>query len=331
MQRVLLVAFASAAVALGLMPRTGSAQPPIPPRITVAAWNIEWLGKPHNRSGAGKDVAQSAQDIADYIKASAVDILSVEEVTFDTGTDDNRQNKTLVDACKFLNRLPGQQWEHRLFPKRDEDAKDQCVGLIWNESRVQPQKTQGNKPFYRLEMTAPQNLTDDPDFGAGSHYFDRWATAMKFSAGKDKTDVVLIPVHLKANIGGVAKTRRQRNVEAKMLTKALAKVRDAFRDDDIIILGDTNILKNDEPATTTITHAGFNDLNFLDAATHQGGAPFDRAFVADDTNPKGRNKEFAHSAQEVFAHPDFNSQQFKKRLSDHYLIRFSIDVMDDDD
>ena len=46
-------------------------------------------------------------------------------------------------------------------------------------------------------------------------------------------------------------------------------------------------------------------MNFLDSPTHQGGAPFDRAFVADDTGPTGKNKEFAHCTQEVFLHPDF--------------------------
>ena len=72
-------------------------------------------------------------------------------------------------------------------------------------------------------------------------------------------------------------------------------------------------------------------MNFLDSPTHQGGAPFDRAFVADDTGPTGKNKEFAHCTQEVFLHPDFNPPLFKKRLSDRYLIRFSVDIMADDD
>ena len=129
------------------------------------------------------------------------------------------------------------QWKHRLFAKRETGSKDQCVGLVWNEARMQPKTTEAGKPFYRLEMTAPTNAMADPDFDSHAHYFDRWATTMKFSAGDGKTDVVLIPVHLKANVGGVVKTRKQRNVEAKMLTKALAKVRQEFHDDDIIILG----------------------------------------------------------------------------------------------
>src|SRR5262249_31706256 len=147
------------------------------------------------------------------------------------------------------------------------------------------------KSFYRLEMKPPENTMDDSDYDPTAHYFDRWATAMKFSAAEGKTDFVVIPVHLKANVGGVVKTRKQRNVEAKMLTKASPQVREEFKDFDIIIVGDTNILKNDEPATTTITFAGFNDLNFLDMPTHNGGAPFDRAFVAGDTLPAGKNPE----------------------------------------
>lgn len=317
-----------AAVVTFLVGTAGHAESP-PPRMSVAAWNIEWLGQPQNRSGAGKDVAQSPQDIADYIKASKADVLAIEEVSFNDGDDDNRQNKTLKDACVILNQQTGNQWKHRLFAKRDTNSKDQCTGIAWNEARAKPKNTGSGKPFFRLIMTAPANASEDSDFNSHAHYFDRWATAMKFSVEDGKTDVVVIPVHLKANVGGVAKTRKQRNVEAKMLTKGLVKVREEFSDEDIIILGDTNILKNDEPATTTITEAGFNDLNFLDEATHQGGAPFDRAFVSEDT--MGKNKEFANCEQDVFLHPDFNPSLFKKRLSDHKMIRFSIDILADDD
>jgi hypothetical protein len=324
MRRGLLAGVLAAVMTAALLPWSGASEPP--PRVEIAAWNIEFLGQPHNRSGPGKDVAQSPQDIADYIRASHADVLSVEEISFNAGSDDDRQNTTLAAACAILSQQPGNQWKHRLFAKREPGAKDQSVGLVWNEARVQPKATEDGQPFYRLKMEVPM---DHPDFDPNAHYFDRWATAMKFSAGPGKTDVVLIPVHLKANVGGVIKTRRQRHVEAAMLAKAIPQVRTKFHDDDIIILGDTNILHNDEPATTTITLAGFNDLNFLDAPTHQGGAPFDRAFVADDTS--GKNKEFAHSNQDVFHHPDFTPALFKKRLSDHFMIRFSVEVMDDDD
>src|SRR4051812_24300420 len=131
MRRVCSPLVSIAAVIITFMPSQGRSQTP-PPRTEIAAWNIEWLGPPHNRSGAGKDVAQSPQDIADYIKASKANILAVEEISFNDGDDNKRQNKTLTAACVILNGPLGNQWKHRLFAKHDVAAKDQCVGLVWN-------------------------------------------------------------------------------------------------------------------------------------------------------------------------------------------------------
>ncbi|MFL5329375.1 MAG: hypothetical protein ACJ8C4_10715 [Gemmataceae bacterium] len=98
-------------------------------------------------------------------------------------------------------------------------------------------------------------------------------------------------------------------------------------------VGDTDALKKDEKKISVLTTAGFVDLNADDQITFTNerySNPFDRAFVP---NPKGnvKAKEFTNSKLDVFRHPTLNAAEYRKRISDHLMIRFSIDVIDDDD
>lgn len=63
------------------------------PNIGIGAWNIQWLGNPEQRSGCGKDVRQSAEDLAMYISRSRVDILALEEIS-DTDGDPRKPAPT---------------------------------------------------------------------------------------------------------------------------------------------------------------------------------------------------------------------------------------------
>ena len=277
--------------------------------ISIGAWNIQWLGNPDKRSGCGVNVRQTSDDIAMYVSSSGVDILALEEIGDTDDSSQERTNDTLDKAFTKLNSSANNDWKYLLFAKRNQSQTTQLTGIAWNEKRV---RKVGDP--YRIQMTT-----------TGSSDFDRWATAIKFKFDNSKNDVVVIPVHLKANVGSNASVQRRR--EATALVNALDKVRDRFDDQDIIILGDTNILKNTEAAVTKFESAGFVDLNNNDRSTTVGGngAPFDRAFV------RGDQPEFSILKFDVFKPAETNASEFGIKFSDHYMVRMVVRVMNDDD
>ena len=83
------------------------------------------------------------------------------------------------------------------------------------------------------------------------------------------------------------------------------------------MLGDTNILRNDEPALETFVNRGYKDLNNNDATTYWsrdfGESPFDRMFIPAD------RPEFRYSRQYVLRSSDL--ELHNRFLSDHYMIK----------
>ena len=73
---------------------SGQAQEQCESVLQVGAWNIQWLGNP----GEGKRTAQTAADVASYIKAGGVDVLAVSEVSATSKAGGWGRNKTL---CVF--------------------------------------------------------------------------------------------------------------------------------------------------------------------------------------------------------------------------------------
>jgi predicted extracellular nuclease len=159
---------------------------------------------------------------------------------------------------------------------------------------------------------------------------------MKFSAGQGMTDLVVIPVHFKSNRAAFAgqDTAAQRDLEAEMLLAALPQVRARFGgDEDVVVLGDTNVLNKDEEAVAAFRAARFVDLNAADQPTYVSGQfqnPFDRAFVPDAAgNPQAQ--EFAQAGLDVFKHPPLSAAQYRRAISDHRMIRITLAVLADDD
>lgn len=191
-----------------------------------------------------------------------------------------------------------------------EDKTEQLTGVIWNANRVQAE----GEP-YRLLMVEPQE--------PGLRAWDRWATAVKFGFG-DKTDLVVIPLHMKANVDGVDLGMSQRGVEAKMLVDQLDAVKSHFSDGDVVLLGDTNFKADEHPAAEILKDAGFRDLNDSDVTTYARGAdaPFDRVFVLDQP-------EFRFARQYVLQ--STQPERHEQYLSDHYMIVAAVKVMADDD
>ncbi len=314
--------------------------------LTVGAWNLQWLGN----AQAGRRKPQSPDDIASMIALSGVDILALSEVSATEGTvastGTSARNATLDAAFAQLN-AAGAHWAYALFPKREgaRAPQDQWTGLAWNAAAVTPvggpQRLRATIDTAREDALRHQMDRDEPN----TLIWSRWPQAMKFSAGPGLTDVVVVPIHFKSNIGGEA-TAQVRAVEAELLVQALRQLPASLHDPDTLILGDSNMLDADEPAGQVLARAGFKDCNARDVGTHlsfragEKRAPFDRIFVAArqpesaDTCPLSGVGREPRDFKVIKPHewqPDLKPSQFQARLSDHLLVRTALCVMKDDD
>lgn len=298
----------------------------------IGAWNIEWLGFPNRRGRPGKDVEQTPVDLAAYIAEAKLDVLALEEI----GVEKNSApwtSKPLQQTVEELQKVHGQTWQYMLFPKIDYPkgtenfiTRGQHLGIAWRSDRA---KLIG-EPF-----SIPVGVNET----FGGKFWERRANAVKFSFGEGKTDVVLIPVHLKSNRNDVNPsdklfTQRQRQAEAKVFVAQLKSLKERFKDEDIVFLGDTNIFGPDDETPKILVDAGFVDLNQKDEGTTAAwgsgysSAPFDRIFVP------ANQPEFKNSVQKVHKTKngtDDEIKDYKKRHSDHYLVSCVIEVGNDDD
>ncbi len=277
----------------------------------IGSWNIEWLGNAERRADQ-----PDPDDLAKYIIQSGVDLLCLNEITHNTETDEGRGNRTLVEALRLVGERTDSQWKHVLFPKIREGDRDQHVGVAWNASRVTRQGDPWRLPIRRSKQ---------------ADIWQRHPFGMKFSFGQGKTDLVVIPLHMKSNRGGEDVTAKQRALEAQTLIRSLGELQNHFDDDDILLIGDTNVLKETELTLSRITFNGFRDLNGGEHLTwiksdRFAAAPFDRIFVPDD------QPEFADSKMRTMRDNHLGSEEaFRSKLSDHYMVTTTIRIMPDDD
>ncbi len=298
----------------------------------VGAWNIEWLGFPSMRGKPGKDVEQSPTDLATYIAEAKLDVLALEEI----GVEKNEPpftSKPLQRTLDELKNVHGQTWQYLLFPKTNysKDTEDfitrgQHLGIAWRSDRAKM-------------IGEPYSIPVGENQTFGDKFWERRANAVKFSFGEGKTDVVVVPVHLKSNRNDASAsdplfTQKQRQAEVKVFVAQLKALKEKFKDEDIVFLGDTNILAPDDETPKILVDAGFVDLNAKEMGTTAAwgsgysSAPFDRIFV-----PKNQ-PEFKSSIQKVHSTKngtDDEIMDFKKRYSDHYLVSCVIEVGNDDD
>lgn len=275
-----------------------------PRRLVVGSWNIENLGGQRQ---------QSPEEIALHLGLTGAHVIALQEI-HDTG--DGLSNERLAEALEALSSQTQQNWTYRLFPNKPPNEEQRLCGVAWNQDIVEPV----GEPL-RLE------IKDDPE--DDYPIWHRHPQAMKFRVkGEALTDFVLISVHMKSNWKPKGKddffTSRQRELEARTLVEQLPAIRRHFADEDIVIVGDTNCLDAAEPALQNYRDAGFRDLNLLDFDTHvKGEAPFDRFYVPQD------QREFKSSRQLVLVPTDW--RDYEKRVSDHYLILTTLDILRDDD
>lgn len=306
--------------------------------LQVASWNIEHLGGSHRA-----DRKQSAFALADYIEMASVDIIALQEV-YVTPQDEEvklsegqpviqtravtaRRNSDLDIVCYLLEEhLEDEPWAYHILPNRQSGDKSQLCAVMWNKARVNLDDV---RPIAVTHRDGNDNLWDRKphvlDFTSNIKVWRR-TTDGQWHEQDERRRLSLVPLHMKSNYGGVTKNRRVRAKEAKTLCEELERMDNI--DPSLVLIGDTNILNNAEPAIETFVESGFVDLNNNDSATYwspqYNEAPFDRAFVSTD------RPEFRYTRQYVLRSSDLSSHD--RYLSDHYMIKISIkDYVDDID
>lgn len=311
--------------------------------IYVGAWNIQWLGN----AKAGKRKPQDPKDVAAYVAVGGVDVLGIAEVSATSNPGPGQaRNQTLDDAFKLLN-ASGARWRYALFEKRPgaRAPEDQWTGLAWNEAVV---SLDGGP--WKLDVAVDSKREDDIRARFASPeketiILSRWPYAAKFSAGPGKTDFVVVPVHLKSNIGGKA-TEDARAYEVELIQEGFGKLRAQHRDDDLVVVGDTNMLASGEPAAARFRAMGLKDCNAGDLGTHlpfraaESAAPFDRVFLAAQqpetaascpAQGNGKGPLDFKIIRPAELKQGMTASEFRKVLSDHLMVRSGICVMNDDD
>lgn len=306
--------------------------------LQVASWNIEHL------SGQPRAVRrQSAYALADHIEMAGIDVLALQEIYL-TPTDEEvrlfenqppiasraqsaRRNSDLDIVCYLLEEHLEAPWKYLILPNRADGDRSQLCAVMWNSERL------------TLDRVRPLDVAHSAN---GSALWDRKPHLLSFTSSihvwrraengewerqPETRTLSLVPLHMKSNYGGVTKNRVVRAMEAITLCDAIDAIRGTI-DPSLMMIGDTNILRNDEPAVETFVNRGFVDLNNNDGATYwskdYGESPFDRILVA--TN----RPEFRYSRQYILRSSDL--ERHDRFLSDHYMIKVSVkDYIDDAD
>lgn len=306
--------------------------------LQVASWNIEHLSG-HPRA----DRRQSAYALADHIEMAGIDLIALQEV-YVTPSDEQirlfdhqpaiasrahstRRNSDLDVVCYLLEEHTDDAWKYEILPNRSAGDKSQLCAVMWNTSRLSLHEVRSLDVQHK---SGDMNLWDRKphlmSFRSAVKTWRRDENGQWHQLPETRTFSV-IPLHMKSNYGNVTQNRLVRAAEAVTLCDALEAMAGSY-DPSLIMLGDTNILRNDEPAIETFVMRGFIDLNNNDSTTYwskaYGEAPFDRIFLAPN------RPEFRYSRQYVLRSSDL--LQHDQFLSDHYMIKVSVkDYVDDAD
>ena len=306
--------------------------------LQVASWNIE-----HLSGGSRADKKQSVYALADHIELAGVDIIVLQEIyvteadeevrlfpnqpVIESRAQGDRRNGDLDAVCYLLEEHLQEPWQYRILPNRNAGDTSQLCAVMWNIKRAEisnvvplrvPHEVDGmwlwDRTPHAVNFTSPLKVWRKDDQG-------EWHEVLEHRT------LTIVPLHMKSNYGGGTVNRRKRAKEAEVLCNALSAQKDEL-DSSLMLIGDTNVLRYDEPAIDTFIDQGFVDLNNTDGATYwsaqYGESPFDRAFVA------AEREEFKYSRQYILRSADL--EQHDRFLSDHYMIKVSVKIyLDDND
>jgi hypothetical protein len=268
--------------------------------IRIGSWNLAWLG-PSNHTPAER---RSAEDLAQYIARSGAAIISLQLVGETTGSPN--KNATLNEVVHILFSEGQGDWEYALFPSQYKDRSD-FTGILWNRRLVWPVAQ-----AYAINVPRVQKALDE------TLLWERLPYAMKFATGRNQ--FVLIPVHTHASALPDADISHRVH-EVRLLAGQLEDVRKHFDEKNIILAGDFNTVGSNETTVVILEKQGFRDCNSNDELTYISGAPFDRMFVPKD------QPEFSTSKQiKRVPWPGISLDEFRRRLSDHYLITLDMRI-----
>lgn len=306
--------------------------------LQVASWNIEHLsGQPR------AERRQSAYALADHIEMAGINLIALQEIyvtpsgeevrLFDnqpvipSHAHSTKRNSDLDIVCYLLEEHLDVPWKYVILPNRQAGDSSQLCAVMWNTERltlgnIRPLDVQHSVDGLSLWDRKPHLLS----FTSSIEVWRRDANGEWVKQPENRT-ISIVPLHMKSNYGGVTVNRQVRAREAVTLCDAIDAIRPEL-DPSLMMLGDTNILRNDEPALETFVNRGFIDLNNNDSTTYWskdfGESPFDRIFIA------ANRPEFRYSRQYVLRSTDL--EQHDRFLSDHYMIKVSVkDYVDDAD
>lgn len=274
--------------------------------LNVGSWNIEHFGR------AGDENSENQYAIAQHIELGGVDILALQELYVTGG---NRENSHLRSSLDLVEEHTGNSWEYEIFRNRNAGDKSQLCGVAWNASKVAKVKT----------VQIPVETSVETNIGT-LKLWDRLPHAVKFETEEGKTDLVVVSLHMKSNVGRRNEVVRKRHEESKTLLANLDFIKSEMNDEDIVFLGDTNCKSRTEGAIQEFLDHGYEDLNEDDISTYvKGSAPFDRIFV-----PSGEDrKPFLYSRQYILRSASPHAHDIY--LSDHYIIKTMVKIRRDDD
>ena len=306
--------------------------------LQVASWNIEHLsGQPRATR------RQTVYALADHLEMAGIDLLALQEVYLTPEDEevrlfDNqpviasrahsaRRNSDLDAVCYLLEEHSDAPWKYVILPNRSSGDRSQLCAVMWDTTRltlgdIRALDVLHSRDGYSLWDRKPHLLS----FQSSIPVYRR-NEAGEWTRVTENRGLSIVPLHMKSNYGGVTQNRQVRKREAETLCDAVAAISGSF-DPSLIMLGDTNILRNDEPALETFVNRGYIDLNNNDATTYWsrdfGESPFDRIFIPAD------RPEFRYSRQYVLRSSDLELHD--RFLSDHYMIKMSVkDYLDDAD
>jgi len=306
--------------------------------LQIASWNIEHLSG-HPRAAR----RQSAYALADHIEMAGIDLIALQEVYLTPSDEEvrmaenqpviasraqtDRRNSDLDIVCYLLEEHQDSPWKYIALPNRTGGDRSQLCAVMWNTQRLTLSDTLALQVEHSVNGLS---LWDrKPHLLRFTSSINVWRRAINgnWEQQQEMRSISIVPLHMKSNYGGVTQNRRVRAAEAKTLCNAIENL-DGSYDPSLMMLGDTNILKNDEPAIEAFITHGFIDLNNNDATTYWskdfGESPFDRIFVAPN------RPEFRYSRQYVLRSSDLGLHD--RLLSDHYMIKVSVkDYVDDAD
>jgi hypothetical protein len=196
--------------------------------------------------------------------------------------NNERRNSDLDIVCYLLEEHLDVPWKYLILANRQSGDRSQLCAVMWNTQRL---TLSGDRELDVQHSADGLNLWDrKPHLLTFTTAIEAWRRSAtgEWTKQPETRTLSIVPLHMKSNYGGATKNRQVRAKEADTLCDAIDAIR-ANIDPSIMLLGDTNVLRNDEAAIETFVSRGFVDLNNNDAATYwskdYGESPFERKFL----------------------------------------------------